>query len=240
MTVPPLPTLAVLAGGLATRMWPMTERVPKALLEVAGEPFIVHQLRIARREGIRRVVLCVGYLATEIEVVVGDGAAFGIDVVYARETDRLLGTGGALRHALSLLGDWFLVQYGDSLLDLPFAPIVAAFRASAKQGLMTVFRNEGRWDTSNVEFAAGEIHRYDKINRTAAMAHIDYGLGLLSAAALTPWPDGDRFDLAQVYQRLLAAGELAAFEVDRRFYEIGSPEGLAEAHQYLLGIKEGG
>lgn len=238
MTAAPLPPLAVLAGGLATRMLPLTARVPKAVLEVAGEPFVVHQLRIAHREGVRRVVLCVGYLAEQIEAVVGDGAAFGLDVVYARETGTLLGTGGALRHALPLLGEPILVQYGDSLLDLPFAPIVAAFRKAAKPGLMTVFRNQGRWDTSNVEYADGEIRRYDKIDRTPAMAHIDYGLGVLSAAALAPWSDGERFDLAQVYQRLLARGELAAFEVGRRFYEIGSPEGLAEAHRYLLKMKK--
>jgi NDP-sugar pyrophosphorylase family protein len=230
-------SLALLAGGLATRLRPLTDRVPKALIEVAGEPFVFHQLRIARREGIRRVVLCVGYLGPEIEDTVGDGRDFGLDITYSRETEALLGTGGALRHAVPLLGDSFLVQYGDSLLDLPFAPIIAAFHASGKQGLMTVFRNEGRWDASNVEFARGEIHRYDKTDRTPAMAHIDYGLGALSASGLLPWPDGARFDLAEVYRRLLAAGELAGFEVDRRFYEIGSPEGLAETSRYLAQIK---
>jgi NDP-sugar pyrophosphorylase family protein len=231
------PTLALLAGGLATRLRPLTDRVPKALIEVAGEPFVFHQLRIARREGIRSVVLCVGHLGAEIEDAVGDGRHFGLDITYSRETEALLGTGGALRHALPLLGDSFLVQYGDSLLDLPFAPIIAAFDALGKQGLMTVFRNEGRWDASNVEFARGEIRRYDKTDRTPAMAHIDYGLGALSASALLPWAEGARFDLAEVYGRLLAAGELAGFEVDRRFYEIGSPEGLAETSRYLAQIK---
>ena len=235
----PLPPLALLSGGLATRLRPLTEKIPKAMLEVAGEPFIAHQLRHAAREGIDKVVLCVGYLAEPIEAFVGDGAAFGVSVLFSQEPPQLLGTGGALRNALPLLGDEFLVQYGDSYLDISYASVMRAFRQSGRQGLMTVFRNDGRWDTSNVEFAGGTIRNYDKIDRTTNMAFIDYGLGAFKSAVLRRWPAGERIDLADIYRRLLSEGELAGYEVHQRFYEIGSAEGLAETDRYLR-TKPGG
>jgi NDP-sugar pyrophosphorylase family protein len=229
----PLPPLALLSGGTATRLRPLTEKIPKAMLEVAGEPFVAHQLRHAAREGIDNVVLCVGYLADRVEAFVGDGAAFGVRVVYSHEPPELLGTGGALRHALPLLGDEFLAQYGDSYLDVAYATVVRAFRQSGRPALMTVFRNEGRWDTSNVEFVDGKIRNYDKIHRTPAMAFIDYGLGVFKSETLRRWPAGERIDLAEIYRRLLKEGELAGYESHQRFYEIGSAEGLAETARYL-------
>jgi NDP-sugar pyrophosphorylase family protein len=152
-----MPPLALLAGGLATRLLPLTEQVPKAMIEVAGEPFIAHQLRLVQREGISRVVLCVGYLWEQIREFVDDGRRFGVEVEYAVDGPKLLGTGGALRMALDKLGPEFMVMYGDSWLNTAFPPIVQAFRASRKPALMTVFRNDGRWDRSNVWFEDGEI-----------------------------------------------------------------------------------
>jgi len=149
-----MPPLALLAGGLATRLRPLTATIPKALVEVAGEPFIAHQLRLLRREGVSRVVMCTGYRGEQIAEYVGDGGRFGLTVEYSQDGDRLLGTGGALKKALPLLGAEFLVMYGDSYLDIPFAPVVAAFRASHAKGLMVVYRNEGRYDKSNVIFDA--------------------------------------------------------------------------------------
>ena len=228
-----LPPVAILAGGLATRLRPLTVRVPKAMIPVAGEPFIAHQLRLLRREGAAEVVLCLGHLGAQVEAFVGDGARFGLKVRYAFEETRLLGTGGALRQALPLLGPRFLVLYGDSYLDIAYAPVVAAFEASGLDGLMTVYRNEGRWDTSNVVFEGGRILAYSKTARRPDMRHIDYGLGVLKAAALAPYPEGEAFDLAEAYGALVAAGRLAGLEVRQRFYEIGSPEGLREAEAYL-------
>jgi N-acetyl-alpha-D-muramate 1-phosphate uridylyltransferase len=225
--------IAILAGGLAKRLRPLSDQTPKSLIEVAGKPFIAHQLCSLRRKGLERVVLCVGYLGERIEAFVGNGAAFGIEVVYSHERQDLLGTGGALRKALDLLGDEFLVQYGDSYLDISYASVVRAFRDSRRQALMTVFRNEGRWDTSNVEFVDGEIRNYDKRQQTPAMAFIDYGLGVFRADALRRWPAGQGIDLADIYRSLLVDRELAGYEVHRRFYEIGSMEGLIETDRYL-------
>ena len=236
MTIPSrLPPLALLAGGLATRLLPLTNTIPKSMLPVAGEPFIAHQLRLLRREDLAKVVICAGHLSGQIAEFVGDGRQFGLDVDYSIESDGLLGTGGALKKAAPLLGETFFVMYGDSYLDISLAPVYRRFVAAKTDGLMTVFRNDGRWDVSNIEFEDNVIRRYDKIKRTPAMTHIDYGLGILRAESLAPWPVGRRFDLADVYQALIARGKLAGFEVHQRFYEIGSNEGLSETDEYLSG-----
>src|ERR1041385_439552 len=180
-----MPSLALLAGGLATRLGHLTKQIPKAMLEVAGEPFIAHQLRLLQREGIPRVVICAGYLAEQIQDYVGDGSRFGIPVSYRLDGPTLLGTGGALRAALGELGDEFMVMYGDSWLDIPYAPVVEAFRASGAPALMTVFRNEGRWDSSNVWFEDGRIRLYDKQQqRLPQMQYIDWGLSAIRSEAL--------------------------------------------------------
>jgi NDP-sugar pyrophosphorylase family protein len=228
-----MPPLALLAGGQATRLRPLTEHVPKAMIEVAGEPFIAHQLRLARREGISRVVLCVGYLWEQIRDFVADGHRFGLEVEYAVDGPKLLGSGGALRKALDKLGPEFMVMYGDSWLNTAFPPIVESFRASRKPALMTVFRNDGRWDRSNVWFEDGEIKRYDKRETLPQMHHIDWGLSVITADVLLKQPAETLFDLATVFSALVQRGELAGYEVKTRFYEIGSAEGLAETDAVL-------
>jgi NDP-sugar pyrophosphorylase family protein len=227
--------VAILAGGLATRLRPITETIPKALIAVAGEPFLAHQLRLLQAAGLRRVVLCVGYLGERIEEEFGDGSSFGVELFYSFDGPVLLGTGGALKKALPLLGDRFLVVYGDSYLPIDYAAPTRAFAASEKLALMTLFRNENRWDPSNVWFEDGEIKNYDKRKRTPEMKHIDYGLGVLSARALSVWPADRAFDLANVYSELLGRHELAGYEVNQRFYEIGSPQGIEELDAMLRG-----
>ena len=225
--------VAILAGGLATRLRPITETIPKALVTVAGEPFLAHQLRLLHGAGLRRIVLCVGHLGERIEAEFGDGAALGMELTYSFDGPRLLGTGGALRRALPRLGERFLVLYGDSYLPINYAAAVAAFERRGRPALMTVFNNAGRWDTSNVFFADGTIRAYHKHNRTGDMRHIDYGLGILRAAVLAARPADVPFDLADVYADLVARGELAGHEVHERFYEVGSHAGLAELDRWL-------
>lgn len=227
-------TLTLLAGGLATRLRAVTEdALPKALVEVAGRPFIDHQLELFHRHGVRRVVLCLGHLGHQIEEHVGEGRAFGLDVVYSHDTPGLLGTGGALRRALPMLGDLFWVVYGDSYVDIDFAPVLDAFLATDKLALMTVLKNNDRWDRSNVEFQKGRLVRYDKRTRTPAMQHVDYGVALLRRAALERIPPARQYDLADLYSGLVAEGAMMGYEVANRFYEIGTPAGLDETRQFL-------
>ena len=222
--------VAILAGGLGTRLGPLTAAIPKALVELNGEPFLAHQLRLLHRHGVDRAVLCVGHLGEMIRDFAGDGAQFGVRIEYSFDGPALRGTAGAIRNALPLLGESFFVLYGDSYLPCDYQAVACAFEESGRQALMTVLENNDRWDRSNVEFAEGRILAYSKANRTAAMRHIDYGLGAFRGELLrtTSAPD-----LAAVYAEALARGELAAFEVSQRFYEIGSPDGLQETAEFL-------
>lgn len=229
---PRLP-VAILAGGLATRLRPVTERVPKLLVEVAGEPFFSHQLRLLRGAGLTRIVLLVGHLGERIVDTYGDGAAHGVEIEYVFDGPRLLGTGGALVRALPRLGDAFLVLYGDSFLPIDYAAVERAFLASGRPGLMTVYENRQRYDRSNVHFADGRIVAYNKRRPTPEMRHIDYGLGAFRPEAFSACVPGEPLDLADVQTRLAEQGLLAGFEVHERFYEIGSPEGLAELDALL-------
>jgi NDP-sugar pyrophosphorylase family protein len=225
--------VAILAGGLATRLRPITEKIPKVLVSVAGKPFLAHQLNLLREQGITRVVLCLGYLGEMVQREFGDGSACGVQLDYSFDGPVLLGTGGALKQALPKLGDKFFVLYGDSYLPTPFAPIAETFERSGKLGLMTVYRNEGKYDTSNVVFGEGEIKVYDKKLRLPEMQHIDYGLSLFRAKAFDRYPADKAFDLAAVMRDLVVERQLTGYEVPERFYEIGSHAGLEELNRLL-------
>ena len=225
--------VAILAGGLATRLRPITEKIPKVLVPVAGQPFLTHQLALLRREGITRAVLCLGHLGEMVEREFGNGRAHGVHLDYSHDGPVLLGTGGALKRALPMLGEKFFVLYGDSYLPTPFAPIAEFFERSGKLGLMTVYRNEGKYDTSNVVFGDGEIKVYDKKQRPPEMHHIDYGLSLFRAEVFARHPADQKFDLADVMRDLVAGKQLAGYEVPERFYEIGSHAGLEELNKLL-------
>ena len=179
------------------------------------------------------MLLCLGYLGEQVVAAAGDGSAFGLEVEYAFDGPRLLGTAGAIRQALHRLPESFFVLYGDSYLECNYAAVQDAFQAAGKLALMTVFANHERWDTSNVEFHEGRIRAYDKVNRNSRMRHIDYGLGVFDRRAFDAVTEGEAFDLAQVYQALLERDQLAALEVFDRFYETGSHAGLEETRRHL-------
>jgi NDP-sugar pyrophosphorylase family protein len=225
--------VAILAGGLATRLKPITEKIPKLLVEVAGEPFFSHQIRLLQRAGLRQIVLCVGHLGDQILAQYGDGAKWGVSIRYSFDGPRLLGTGGALIRALPLLGPAFFVLYGDSYLPIDYLSVGQAFLNSGKEGLMTVYRNEELYDASNVWYESGRIMVYDKKVKAKEMRHIDYGLGAFRASAFAGFPPDSVVDLAEVQKGLLDRGELFGYEINRRFYEIGSHPGLAELDQLL-------
>lgn len=225
--------VVILAGGLATRLRPMTETIPKSLVEVNGEPFIVHQLRLLKQNNIHDIVMCVGYLGEQIIDLVGDGQSYGVHITYSFDGDRLLGTAGAIKQAMPFVGDNFFVLYGDSYLPCDYAKVQNAYLMGQKKALMTVFRNEGQWDSSNVEFTNGLILTYDKINKTPYMHYIDYGLGVFNKQAFDLVAANEPYDLALLYQRLLAEDQLSAFEVTQRFYETGSFAGIKELGYYL-------
>jgi N-acetyl-alpha-D-muramate 1-phosphate uridylyltransferase len=224
--------VAILAGGLATRLRPITEKIPKSLVPVAGRPFLAHQLEMLHARGLRRAVLCIGYLGEMIQAEYGD-EAFGIKLEYSFDGPKLLGTGGAIKRALPKLGKEFFILYGDSYLPIEYRPVLETFHRSGKRGLMTVYRNEGKYDASNVVFRDGEIAVYDKKLKLPEMQHIDYGLSLFKASVFEAYGTDQVFDLAEVMGRLVREKQLAGYEVPERFYEMGSPAGLAELETLL-------
>jgi NDP-sugar pyrophosphorylase family protein len=231
----------ILAGGLGTRMRPLTETVPKALIPVLGAPFADWQLALLAQQGIERVVCCVGYRGEMLRDHVGDGGRYGLTVTWSDEGPHLRGTAGAIRLALDrgALDDAFFVIYGDSYLPAGPAGAEAAWQRSGAPALMTVLRNEGRWDRSNCIFRDGRVVLYDKsrpLERRGEMRWIDYGLSVLTRRAIEDHvPAGGVADLADLQHRLSVTGRLAGLEVHERFYEAGSPEGLRELEAYLLG-----
>jgi NDP-sugar pyrophosphorylase family protein len=226
--------VAILAGGRATRMGELAADSPKFLLKVAGRPFADHQLAWLAASGVDRAVLCVGHLGQQIREFVGDGSRWGVDVAYVDDGPALLGTGGALRRAFDegALADAFAVLYGDSYLKVDVGAVWGDFEARRPPALMCTYRNRGRWDASNARVDDGWVVRYEKglsDPAAAGMEEIDYGFSILDRdEVVATIPACREVDLADVYMRLAAEGRLAAHQVSERFYEIGSPEGLAE------------
>jgi NDP-sugar pyrophosphorylase family protein len=226
-----LPPVCLLAGGLGTRLGERVRDTPKPLIEVAGEPFLLHQLRLLSRHGVSEVVLCVGYLGELIEQGVGH-ERFGVRISYSFDAPDLDGTLGAVRRARDLLGERFLILYGDTYLRIDYADVARAWLESRLPAVMTVLHNEGRWDTSNVLYEEGRVRAYDKSSPTPQMQWIDYGLGGLTTDGLAAAAPDER-DLADLYKRLASQGRLFGYQATERFYEIGTPEGLSETDAFL-------
>ena len=228
----------ILAGGIGSRMWPETRTVAKTLLPVHGKPFAAWQLSWLARSGVDSVVYSIGYLGDDVRAYVGDGSPWDVSVVYVDEGEHLRGTAGALRLALDsgVLEDEFLVLYGDSWLQVDPAVVLQSLRGRPEPALMTVHRNEGQWDTSNVIFDGHRVICYAKglSERPPEMCWIDYGLTALRQSVLAERVPSDTvLDLAPVLSALAAEEKLAGLEVPDRFYEIGSPQGRAELETLL-------
>jgi MurNAc alpha-1-phosphate uridylyltransferase len=225
--------VAILAGGLATRLRPLTTTTPKSMILVYGKPFLEYQLEFLKQDGIKDIVLCVGYLKEKIESYFGNGSQFGVHIQYSVEERSLLGTAGALRNALDLLDDTFFVMYGDSYLFLNFNEIWRYFHQFEKSALMVVYKNENRYDRSNVSINGNFVQNYNKTEPTPDMEYIDYGVSLLRKKVLESIPENEYYPLETVFSSLIAHQELLSYPTNQRFYEIGSKEGLKEFQNYI-------
>lgn len=233
-----VPPVCILAGGRGTRLGSRVRETPKPLLEVAGKPFLMHQLRLLADHGVHSVVLCVGYRGEQIQATIGE-SRFGVCISYSFDASPSQdGTLGAVRRALPLLGERFLVLYGDTFLRIGYAAVARRWRQSGLPAVMTVLRNEGRFDTSNAILSDGMVIRYDKQAPSSSMQWIDYGLGGLTADALDAVPESES-ELSVLYRELAARGELLGFAATERFYEIGTHATLQETAAFLAGWRGG-
>lgn len=225
--------IVILAGGLATRLRPLTDDLPKSMVPAGGRPFLEHQIELLKRQGITDIVLCIGHLGQKIRDHFGGGERFGVRIRYSEEGEKLLGTAGAIKKAEPLLDDRFFILYGDSFLMLDYGEIMRYFERFDKLGLMVVYKNHNRWDRSNVVVEGNLVKTYDKKAQLPGMVYIDEGLAVLRRRALAALRPGEVASLEDFYQGLIIAGELLAFETHQRFYEIGSPAGLEEFRQLV-------
>ncbi len=226
--------VAILAGGLATRLRPKTEKIPKSLLTIAGKPFISWQLKDLAEKGIKHVVICAGHLGNQIENYVGTGSQWGLEVKYSHDGNKLLGTGGALKKAAPLLGDNFFVLYGDSYLPIQFDLVEMAFIRQEKPGMMVIYHNQNRLDRSNIHYERGDLIKYSKTEYSHKMEYIDYGLSVLSSGILERIKSGERYDLGDIFEQQVSQKNIAAFVVGERFYEIGSQAGLLDCEEFIM------
>ena len=224
--------VVILAGGLATRLGDLTGDYPKSLLRIQGKPFLEYQLELLQRADIGNVVLCLGHLGEQIERYFGDGNRFGVSIRYSIE-DRPLGTAGALRNAKGLLDDIFFCMYGDSYLFINFLEVMRYFESQNKLALMTVFNNHNLFDKSNTAVDGNLVSRYDKNDGAKDTVYIDYGLHIFRKRTLDMVPDNQSYSLEELFPRLIALHELLAYEVGKRFYEIGSPQGFRDFNEYI-------
>jgi NDP-sugar pyrophosphorylase family protein len=220
--------LVILAGGLATRLYPLTSKVPKSMLEINKRPFLEYQLELLKEYEIKDVLLCLGYKGELIKNYFGDGKKFGVNLSYSFDGEKLLGTGGALKKAYKLLNNNFFLMYGDSYLPYDYQKIEEAFKNSEKLSLMVVYKNQNRFDKSNILIADDLVKVYDKTLKGENLEYIDAGLSILKKEVLSLVLEGEPFDLQELYKTLISEQEMLAYEVKQRFYQIGSLEGLEE------------
>lgn len=225
--------VVILAGGLATRLYPVTLEIPKSLIEINGTPFIHHQLLLLKEKGVSEVVLCVGHMGEEIESFVGDGSQYGLHVRYSYDGDFLLGTGGAVKKASELLEGAFMIQYGDSYLDVDYESVEQSFRECNLPILMTVYNNKNTLDTSNVQMENGMIVKYEKNSLDPTVQYIDYGLLVVKKTVFDSYITEKPFDLSMVLSDYVIVKKVAAYEILNRFYEIGSIQGIKDTAEYI-------
>jgi MurNAc alpha-1-phosphate uridylyltransferase len=228
--------IAILAGGLATRLGELAQSAPKSLLKILGKPFIEYQIEQIKKQGITDIMVCTGHLGEQIERYLGNGTRYGLNIRYSHE-DRPLGTAGALKKAVNVLDNEFITMYGDSYLFLDFSMIFAYFIARDRLALMTVYKNHDHHDKSNTSISGGLVTAYSKDGRTGDMVYIDYGAHMFRRQALELIPSDRYFPLEDLFPVLISQKQLLTFEARDRFYEIGSPQGIRDFNEYVRGKK---
>ena len=228
--------IVILAGGLATRLRPITEKIPKSLIEINGEPFVYHQLDLLEKKGFKKIHFCLGFLGEQVEKAVKESEYYKrLSISFSYDGNTLLGTGGTIKKIINQLPEYFFVTYGDSYLDIDFYDIQEIFELKKQRftSLMTVYENSNLFDKSNVVFENGSIELYSKSKKDSKMAYIDYGVGILSNKSMDFYDKNIIFDLGELYENLSLKKELYGYEVFQRFYEIGSLQGIEDLSNYL-------
>ena len=218
-----------MCGGLATRLGSLAKNIPKSMIDIEGKPFLEHQIEMLKKHNITDIVLCAGYLSEKIEDYFGDGSKFGVNIKYSHDGKKPLGPIGAIKNAESLLDDVFFIMYGDSYLSVDFQKAYSFFKEHDKLGLMVVYKNNDKYDKSNLIIKDNMVVGY----KEKEAVYIDYGTSIISKKALDLVPKNTMYSTGQFFSDLISKKELLAFEAEKRFYHIGSPDALGELRNYI-------
>ena len=222
----------ILAGGLGTRLGKLSKNTPKSLMNINGKPFIDYQLKYLKLQGVNEVVICTGYLGEQIKNYVGNGIKFNLKISYSEDGSKKLGTGGAILKALGLLPDFF-VMYGDSFLQINVSKLQEYFLKNSSLVLMSIIKNDDKWDRSNLALKENNIIFYNKLKTSKKMHYIDYGISLISKKSFFKYNFDDVFDLSEFYNLLSIDSLIHGYIINKRFYEIGSEKGILETEEFL-------
>ena len=216
----------ILAGGLGKRLKPLTEQIPKVMVPVNDKPFLWHLLRLLKSRGVSDVVLCVGYLGKQVRDHFGDGEGLGVRIRYSEEKKGLLGTGGSLKQAQSLLDEHFLVINGDTYLPIDYKSVENTFLRRGKAALMVVYGNQEDTGVKNNVALDNDllVTRYEKASDNPHLKYVEAGVLALRREALEPIAEGHPISLEKgLYPTLIQQGQLAAYVTEQKFYDIGTP-----------------
>jgi NDP-sugar pyrophosphorylase family protein len=224
--------MVILAGGLATRLGKIAHDTPKSMILIEGRPFLEYQLELLSRQNIKDIVLCVGHLGEKIKSYFDNGKKLGVKIDYSWE-ETPLGTGGALKNAGGLLQNDFMMLYGDSYLPIDYHKVINMFRGKNILGTMVIYKNNNKYDKSNIVLNEGRIMAYDKEKKLPGMVYIDAGLSIFKKEVLKNLPRRKQIPLDTLINQLIDSGQLSAYITEQRFYEVGSPKGLQDFHNYI-------
>jgi len=229
--------IIILAGGLATRLNDLTKSTPKSLVQINGTPFVIHQLNLLKKSGFSNIHFCLGHLGEQIENEIKKHPNYeDLNISFSYDGSTQLGTGGAIGKILDDLPDYFFVTYGDSYLKTDYNDIISFFEENKKasqNNLMTLYKNNNRWDHSNVIFDGKKILCYSKKKKLKNMIYIDFGLSIISKESFKLYNKNSIFDLSDYFAYLVKNKSLLGYKVENRFYEIGSFQGIKELEKIL-------
>lgn len=225
--------VVILSGGLGTRLGKLAEHLPKSLIEICGKPFIEWQLKLLVSHGVKRIIYCTGHMSDKIKERISQCNIYDLEIDFSEDGKSLLGTGGAIRNALEFLPEEFIVLYGDSYLEMDYKKFCADFNDPEISALMSVYKNSNKLDRSNILLKNGIIEKYQKFNSLPEMEYIDYGATIYRRSCFQEFSKGKPFDLADLIQKLVKSRQISGFEVEKRFYEVGSLRGIEDFVTYI-------
>jgi NDP-sugar pyrophosphorylase family protein len=225
--------IVILCGGLGTRLSHLTKYTPKSMIQIEGKPFLEYQIENLKKQSIKDIVLCVGHLSEKIEEYFGKGEKFEVNIKYSYEKEKLFGPIGALKNTEPLLEETFFIMYGDSYLSVDLHKVQNYFMQHDKPALMVVYKNQDKYDRSNLIVQDNMVIGYGEKERTRDMIYIDYGTSILRKKILEILPKDTPISTEQFFSDLVKKRELMAFEAEERFYHIGDLESLEEFRSYI-------